>query len=496
MQRIFFVRNIVFSAFLLSGGCMVGPNYERPQTTADQGRFVNASAMQSEPNALISGPWWERFDDPVTDELVQAALKHNTDLKAAAARVLEAESFLAIAQGARWPQVDYGFSRTRTKMSFSLPPPTGRVGFISQTYEQGLTIAYVTDLFGKLHRAERSAMDDLLATEADRQALEQAIIAQVIRTRISVSTQQRLLEIARGNIENWTRALEVIDRRYQQGLTSPLDVYLAKENLANAKAQRTSVEQSLALTYHGLDVLLGRRPGVTQSLDRTLPVLPPLEPVPVGLPAQLLDRRPDLQASELQLASATEQVGVNVASLFPDLTLTASGGYASDTFRHVTATENQVYSTVMSIAQPIFHGGQLLAAVDAAKARVQQAAAVYAGAVLTAMREVEDALVQEQKIRQQIEELTDLFTQAQEAERLAGQRYVQGIDTILVVLETERARRQAENELAAAQGDLWNARVDLMLALGGDWGTGELMTPAEPDESMQTQTGESEGPVG
>lgn len=488
--------NILVLACLLIGGCMLGPNYERPVTEAETGRFQNASVLQSDPNQLLSGRWWRQFQDSITDELVIQALAGNTDLKAAAAGVLEAEYTLAIAQGARWPQVDYGFVRSRDKLSFNLPPPTGRVSFYTTSYQQNLSISYMTDLFGKLRRSERAALDDLLAAEASRRALQQAIIAEVIRTRISISTQLRLLEIADANIQNWTRALEIIDGRYRQGLVSPLDVYLAKENLANAKAAKTALEQTLAVTYHALDVLLGRRPAATTSLDRLPSELPPMESVPVGLPAQLLDRRPDLQAAEMQLAAATERVGVNIAALFPDLTLTASGGYASDSFRYVTATENQVYSAVMSIAQPIFHGGRLRAAVDAAKARTQQAAANYAGAVLTAMREVEDALVREQKIRQRILELSDRFTQARQAEQLAGQRYVQGIDSILIVLETERSRRAAENELAVAQGNLWNARVDLMLALGGDWGMDEMNNPAKPEKTSQSKPAENQNTAG
>ena len=261
-----------------------------------------------------------------------------------------------------------------------------------------------------------------------------------------------------------------------------MDVYIARENLANARAQKSLIEQTLILTLNALDVLCGQAPAMTGALDRTLPVLPELGPVPAGLPAQLLDRRPDVVAAEMRVAASNERIGVSIAQMYPDLTLTASGGYASDNFRLVTATENQVYSFVMNAAMPIFRGGQLKAGVRAAEAATQQAAANYSGVVLNAMREVEDALVKQQKLTERIEQLTDRFEQARGAERLAVERYRQGLDKILLSLETERRRRQAENELAIAQGNLWKTRVELFLAIGGDWGVETI----EPENVIAT----------
>ncbi|MEN8126489.1 MAG: efflux transporter outer membrane subunit [Planctomycetota bacterium] len=473
------LSQLLVTAVLVLAGCNVGPDYERPATAADSvdtfswlpAQWVDAH----DPN--LSGSWWQRFNDPVTDELVQRALLYNTDLAAAAAAVDRSHAFLTQAYGARLPEAGLGFNRTRQKVNFNFPG--GRESFIAQGYTLDLSISYMVDVFGKLRRAERAAEYDLFATENDRQALAHAVVAQVVQMRINIATQQRLLEINTQTIANWERALEIIDRRYQQGLSPAVDVYIAKENLANAKAQKSLVEQSLLLTLHALDVLCGQAPETTRDVPRTLPKLPGLSPVPAGLPADLLDRRPDVRAAEMRLAAGTERIGASIAQMYPDLTLTATGGYSSEHFRELTLSENQVYAAILNAMAPVFKGGRLKAGVEAAEAAARQSAAQYAGTVLNAMREVEDALVKQQKLKERITQLTDRLEQARNAERMATDRYKQGVDKILLVLETERRRRLAENELALAQGDLWKARVELFLAIGGDWGIEEEVSAGD-----------------
>jgi len=460
---------------------MLGPEYKRPRTVAEPNAYYQWLPVgwteANEPN----GPsqWWRSFHDPVTDGLVDKALKNNTDLKAAIAGVERSVALAAQAHGIRLPDVSYDAGRTRNKMSFVLPDIStplgdfgGRMTSLSTTYSQQITVSYILDLFGRLKRSERAAVRDLLATEADAKALVHAIVAQVVRTRVQIAMQQRLLRIADATIASWERSLEVTRQRYEGGLVGPLDVRMIKQNLEAAKAQRIALEQNLALMSHALDVLCGQRPGRGEGVTQGLPDMPPLTPVPAGLPAALLDRRPDVQASELRLAAATERVGVNIAQMYPDLTLTGSAGFMSDQMRDVVNTDFSTYTAVMGLVAPIYKGGQLRAAVRAAKATTEEAAQRYAGTVLTALREVEDALVKHQTLLQQIEQLERRLESAQESERLAKDRYTQGAEPILVVLETQRSRQAAENELALAQGQLWLTRIEIHLALGGDWGTG------------------------
>jgi len=449
-------------------GCMLGPDYERPTTPAEGTSFHWMPEDAVDPNG-VSGAWWQTFGDPALDAMVQEALAGNYDLAVAAANVLEAEALLAQSRGARWPTLDYSIGRTRSKTPLGTPIP----GFSSQvatSYTQQFSISYITDVFGKLRRAERAAWADLTAARTSREALMHAIIAQVVRTRVQIATQQRLLEIARATTKSREATVEIVERRYGQGLVGPVDIYLARENLAAARAVEPQLEQSLALAANALDVLLGRAPAAQAPPARSLPEMAELPTVPRAVPAALLDRRPDVWAAEMQLAAATERIGVSIAAMFPDLTLSAAGGYRASNFDALTLTENELYSLTLQVIAPIFRGGQLRAQVEAAKARAQRAAAQYAKTVLTAMREVEDALAAEQLLRERLAELEVRVGEARRAAALAAERYSRGTVTLLTLLETERRRLLAENERIQVQGQLYNARIDLCLALGGDWG--------------------------
>ena len=458
---------------LLVTSCTMGPDYQRPATLADTGTYNHTAQINLDPNTLSDmEPWWLNFGDPVTSKLVQTALDNNLDLKVSAARVLESDALLAQAFGQRLPQVSYGANRDRSKFYFN--SPFGRASFLSTTWGQQLSISYVTDIFGKLRRAEEATWRQVLATQADRQTMLHTVIAQVVRTRVQIATQQRLLAIAQATTKSWRDNLTILERRYEQGLIESLDVHIAKENLAASQATENVLEQTLMITFNALNVLLGQRPGTTVTLAETLSELPDLAPPPVGVPAHLLDRRPDVISVEMLLAASTAHVGVSIAQLYPDLTLGGTYGFRGSEFEDLFIDETEVYSLVMQLAQPLFMGGQLQAQVDASQAQMEQAAGVYAGTVLKAFREVEDTLVREKFMWQRLTLLEERFSQAQIAEQLARERYQKGLQGILIVLETERRRRIAENELALSKGDLWTNRVDMFLALGGDWGETEV----------------------
>jgi len=454
-------------------GCMVGPDYSRPETPAEtSGAYFHAGANKQDVNDYAdTDRWWEGFGDPTTAELVRQALENNYDLRAAAARVLQAQAALAEMRGRQWPDVSFNLSRDRSKRSMNLGdgPFGGRFSVMSTTWAQDFSVNYVLDLFGKLKHSERAAWADMLASGANEQALTNSIIAGVINARINIATIQRRLSIARANTESRKRTLRTVEMRYEQGLVSPVDIRLARENLAASKAAEPAVELSLITARHALDVLLARPPGSSEDLPETLEELPDLEPVPIGVPARLLDRRPDVKVAELALRSANERIGVSIAQLYPDLTLTGNYGANGDEWRDIWESYSETYGLLMRLAQPIFKGGQIRAQIDAAKARYAELAANYAGTVLVAMREVEDALVSEQMLQSQLQYTEDRFREAKAAEELSRQRYQQGLTGFLVVLETERRRRIAEEQLTILKGRIWTTRVNLYLALGGDW---------------------------
>jgi len=254
---------------------------------------------------------------------------------------------------------------------------------------------------------------------------------------------------------------------------------------------------SLQQARLALDVLVGRRPGSGPALPDTLPELPELEPVPLGLPAQLLDRRPDLRQAEMQLAAATYGVGAAIANLYPDLSLTGSAGESGDRINDLDI-ENFVFNIVASLTGPLFSGGQRRAEVEAARARAEQAAAVYAGAVLEALREVEDALVLGEASARNREFTSARVAEARAADRLAKERYQRGVTPLTTVLETERRLRLAEQAMITATADVWGSRIDLFLALGGDWGAESPPAPhaegTEPRSELEDPMSELRNP--
>ncbi|MBW8036069.1 MAG: efflux transporter outer membrane subunit [Planctomycetes bacterium] len=455
-------------AVVLSG-CMLGPDYSRPDTPVLQDtKYSNVPGSWSDsmdPNGI--GRWWESFGDEATNELVELALKNNYDLKRAAARVVETEALYRVSFGALLPQVNYSANRARVQTVFQ--SPAGRASFVNKNYMQEVRISYVTDIFGRLKRDARAAMADLYASRESRQALAHSLVAQVVLARIRVATQQRLLKTATENVDSRRSTLSVVERRYNSGLTSSLDIHLAKENLDSAEAAVPLIRRELNIGQHSLDVLCGRLAGSKGILSGVLPDMDEPEPVPTAFPAALLDRRPDIRAAEMQLAASTERIGSSIAAMFPDLTLSLSGGYSSGSYRMLSATENQIFAFFMNAAAPIYRGGSLKAQVEASKARRDQQLANYAQVILKAFEEVENALVSQSELYEQGEFLKLRLKEAKISEELAKQRYSVGLETILVLLDTERRRRRAEDELSITMGQLYSARVQLFLALGGDW---------------------------
>ncbi len=483
--RIFCVSGVIFGLVALVG-CTLGPEPERPVTAADGvENFTHAAeeVVSSQPKV---SPWWQTFGDTTTTELVEIALANNVDLRAAAARVLEAEASLRRAGGARMPQIGYGVDGSRQQISFVLPN-IGRQQIESTTYSYDLNVSWQADLFGRLKRTRQSTWASLLAQEASREAVVHSVVAGVVRARVLVATAAWALEINRQITASWESTLRTVERRYRAGLADAVELHLARENYSSARASEAVIAGALEQSRLALDVLVGRRPGSGEMLPDTLPQLPSLEPVPLGLPAELLDRRPDLRQAEMQLAAATYGVGAAVANLYPDLSLTGSVGASSDKLNDLTITDGLVYNAIANLIGPLFTGGQRRADVDGARARAEQAAAVYAGVVLTALREVEEALVLGEASRQNYEFSNRRVEEARAADRLAKERYQRGVGSLLTVLETERRLRLAEQAFITATSDVWNARIDLFLALGGDWGTNPQGVAPSPKNENDSQ---------
>ncbi|MEZ0151227.1 MAG: efflux transporter outer membrane subunit [Candidatus Reddybacter sp.] len=459
---------------LVQVSCTLGPDYQRPATFAtDDSTTASASyrgAASQNPGAVpsIQLDWWRTYNDPLLDQWVGHLLAENLDLRSAAERIVQARERVVIVGGERWPSVGLGLDGDRSFTSDFLQPSERSY---RTSISVGLGISWQADLFGKVRRSVEAAQYQSLANEADYQALQHSLVAELVRLRASVAVSQRELAVQTDIVSSRQRTLDTVQRRYQLGVknTTALGVYTAEENVASAQAQLVVLNRQLTESLLVLDTLLNQRPGTLAKVETAFPLLPLSGAVTVDLPVALLDQRPDIHGNELRLMAANAQVGVAMADLFPDLTLSINGGFASDQWGGLFDNNNAFGSLTGQITTRLFEGGRLRAQIRLRESELREQVAQYAKVVLNALAEVETALVQERYLAEQVALLQRGTHAARKAETLAEQRYQQGISSLLVLLESQRRRQNSERSLLAAQRASWRARVDLHLALGGDW---------------------------
>ena len=473
----------------LAASCTVGPEYRRPETAVDRiDAFRHAPDDLRQVSATESfSRWWRSMDDPWLDRSVDLLLEDNLQLKEAAARVHQAWARLGIVRGGRLPAVALSGSALRSfqgtgavfpQSGAGVPATAGTptaAGGGERLYftrlEMGLSTSWQLDLFGRLERAATAAGMEYLAALAEAEALVHSLIAELARRRVSVATLRQRIELVEETVENRELTLTVVERRYRRGIadTSAADVYLARENLAAAAARIPSLRSELRQQLHTIDVLLGLVPGTTVAAETGMAPLPPPNGVSVGLPARLVDRRPDLRANELRLAASVEQIGVTVADLYPDLTLTGSIGLADNELAGFFDSANLFGSIVGDLMLRLFEGGRLRANIDLREAEAEELVAAYAQGVLPALEEVETALSNGNFFSMQLELLADQLENVRKAARQLREQYGRGLVPLLDVLVTERRRYEAEQEYLLTAQAAWNNRIALYLALGGDW---------------------------
>ncbi len=464
MRRLLQV-SLTVSMLVLLVGCTVGPEPDRGDSIAQHmENYINTPSEVAMSEASV-GRWWQSLGDSVTSQLVEEALRNCPDINAAAAHVLEAQAMFKASTGGRLPVASVDATVMRGKSIGMMGPMT------ATTYNLNFNVAWQVDFFGRLKRQQQAAFLSAQAMEATRDAVAHTIVATTIKLRTQIAAMQCRLDVNRENIDTWQRQVNIVTRRYDRGVASQFEVRQAREYLSASRAIEPQLELGIAQLHNALDIVIGRQPGSGERLPRTLSRLPNLSSVPPGLPASLLDRRPDLRATELMVAAETANVGVAIADLYPDLTLSAGVGLQSGKVEKLFESDSFVWNILASAAQKIFSGGALRANVEAAKARAQGAAAEYAGAVLAAIGEVEDAMLRERYNHERYVALEHLLDEAVAVEKLAVERYGQGVEPLLFGIVAERARVNAQMELINIEQELWDARIDLYLAIGGDWKT-------------------------
>lgn len=420
------------------------------------------------------GAWWRTIGGDELGGLVRTLLAQNLDLEIARARIAQAEALRRQARGARVPGVDASVSDSETRGRGDDVIPAGAGGGAgTDGYAAVINADWNVDVFGELRSSVRAARLSLEAARLRERATAQALVAELARAWVGVGTFARRLELQRTITQSFETTAELTGERYRSGSesTSAADVEIARANLASAEARIPELAAQVELQAIVIDTLLARLPGETTDALGDVGLPETLEPAPTGMPGALLTRRPDVAAAELELRAALEDVGAARARLFPGLSLTSSlsfRGADADAFDW----DNHIATLTSSLLAPIFQGGRLRARVRAQEAVARELAASYAATALAAVRDVETALRLEAAYLDRTARLKENVRAAALANELSQNRYRQGLSSLLTVLEAQRSLNNARESLILAEQAWLESRIDLYLALGGDWTTG------------------------
>lgn len=464
---------------LSSAACNVGPDFREPDTRVAES-FAGAAAEAS--RAVASHPtpepppeqWWTTFGDPLLNSLVERAVQANPDLLLAAARVREARARRGIASTAGLPMVDVGaaYSRTHTSdnaFDFS-PAPGVSLGQTTDLYQVGFDAVWELDVFGGARRTLEAADADLAAGIESRRDVLVSLLAEVARNYLELRAAQGQAAIGRENLSAQSETLDLTRIRFQAGLASDLDVARSEAQVQTTAALIPALESAEQQAMHRLAVLLGQEPNALKAELTPIAPIPPAPPtVPVGLPSDLLRRRPDVRRAERELAAATARIGVATAELFPSFTLTGSAGREAVHAGDLDDNDSRAWTIGPGLRWPLLDWGRIRDAVDVQSAQEEQAFFAYQQVVLTSLREVEDALVGFTKQQQRRDALQAAVTSNRRAVDMANLLYKQGSTDFLSVLQAQRDLYLTEEALVESGQRVSEQMVALYKALGGGW---------------------------
>ena len=468
-------KRAVLSGFVIAigvalAGCLnLGPDYRRESLAPAPETYQQALAPGDQ--VPYSDRWWSIFNDSELDTIMDKVLAYNWDIQRTAGRILELRALAGQTRADRFPQIDIDWQNRKDvrKIDRSGGGSSRRERDTSNTYDLSLPLFFEVDLWGRLARAEDAVRADLLGAEETRQAVAQTVVAEALALYFEIESLERDLAISFRLIDNFKRNLRLVRRRYERGLATALDVRQARRILAESEASIPNLRRDLGTRQHQLSVLMGQYPSAAPPRPHPDDYYARLPEIPPGLPSDLLLRRPDIRAAEARLVALNARVAEALANRFPRITLTGSFGYRRNHFDQLLRSDSELWTLANGITQPVFDAGRLAAGQRAAEARYRQGVADYAQTVLTAFGEVEDALLtrREQLVRR--ERVATFLDEARETQVVAEKRYVRGLTRYLDVLDAQRVRFLAERDLVAADLALYLNRINLYLALGGDW---------------------------
>ena len=469
LRRSHFERFTAALALLaLGSGCTVGPRYQRPELPAPAQHRGLEGAASSE--SIADLPWWLVFEDVELQALVRESIAGNLDLRVAAARVVESRARAGIAASFLYPEVGFGTSYGGGQLSRrSDPPQAGASDRTVENWNAGFQLSWELDLFGRIRREKEAAVATYLATEEARRGVLVTLVADVASTYFLLSELDLELDIARRTLALNDETVAFYEKRLTGGISNKLEVDQARGNRSATAAVIPDIERQVVLSENFLCLLLGRPPGpiargAALAGQYTLP-----PHVPAGLPATLLERRPDVVRAERLLMAANADVGAAKALFFPTISLTGFLGGASRELEDLTRSDAGVWSLSAGLLQPIFQAGRIRRNYEATQARFDQAFAQYQKSALDAYRDVADSLATIQKLAEIRAEQEKGVEALADAARLSRSRYDTGLSNYLEILIADQQLFQVELQLAQTRGSQLRALAQLYRALGGGW---------------------------
>ncbi len=508
IQRFGVCQVVLIILFLLTGCTKVGPNFLRPQAVVSP-TWLDAGDQRVKTGAADYRNWWQAFNDPVLDRLIDRAYRENLSLRIAGVRVLEARAQLGIAVGELYPQVQqasgslqYNRTSESAPQAAALPVGKGAVNPASNPlleYAQsqvGLSASWEIDFWGKFRRAIESADASLLATVADYDNALVSLTADVSNAYILIRTVEKRINIAHQNVETQRESLKIAEARLQYGTASELDLEQAKTVLNSTLASIPPLETQLRQAKNALSLLLGLPPSDLTALLEGPSEIPasPAEVV-VGIPADLLRRRPDIRSAEYQAAAQSALIGVAKADLYPAFSLSGMFGFLSSTAGNFTLSDmfewkSRVVQAGPSVQWNIFNYGRITNNVRVQDARFEQLLIAYRNAVLKAQQEVEDNLVAFLRAQERAGFLAQSTAAAKNSLDIAVLQYREGIKDFTTVLVAQQALLNEQDNLATTLGNISSNLVGVYRALGGGWEIreGKEMVPPDVREEMAKRT--------
>jgi multidrug efflux system outer membrane protein len=463
LRNIFPQAVLVLSGLLLAGGCAVGPDYKRPTVNvpADWGWKLAEPA-----DATVKDDWWKLYHDPVLDRLEAQATEANRQLQAAVARVDQSRAIARISASRFFPQLTFDPSAVRFRTQVDHIPSQ----LETDDYTLPLDFSYEVDLWGKIRRSYESARDQAGASVADYYSALLSLHGDVAINYFLLRQLDAQITLLQDTLKLRENSVRITSERYEGGLAAELDLDRARAELAQTKTLTTETQRQRDDLQNALALLCGQpaadfriEPG---TLAETLPV------IPVGLPAKLLERRPDVASAERRMAAANAQIGVAKAAFFPSITLTGDAGYSSFHATSLLNWESRLFQVGPAMTVPILNGSRLKADLKGARAGYQAACAGYQQQVLVAFKDVSDSLVDVDNYRSQLASENDAVTAADDAAKLSRERYLRGLVNYLDVLDAERTQLQTQFQLTQIQALQLVSTVHLVKALGGGFDAG------------------------